>query len=123
MPYCPRCGTPLSSHEIAQGYQEVEDYSAIVKFELEERKNTYLLVWTTTPWTLVSNAAAAVNAKSIYVEVEYEGQNLILVKDLLDTVFGKDHPFKQTAEYKGSELVGKTYKPVYDYAGENEEAF
>ncbi len=123
VPYCPRCGTPLSSHEIAQGYKEVEDYSAIVKFELADRKNTYLLVWTTTPWTLISNAAAAVSADSTYTEVEYEGQNLILVKDLVDTLFGEDRPYRKVAEHKGSELVGTPYKPVYDYADGNGKAF
>ena len=123
VPYCPRCGTPLSSHEIAQGYKEVEDYSAIVKFELKDRKNTYLLVWTTTPWTLISNAAAAVSADSTYAEIEYEGQNLILVKDLLPTLFGEDRPYRKVAEYKGSELVGTNYKPVYDYAGGDTKAF
>ncbi|MEE8325112.1 MAG: class I tRNA ligase family protein, partial [Candidatus Humimicrobiaceae bacterium] len=123
VPYCPRCGTPLSSHEIAQGYKEVEDYSAIVKFELKDRKNTYLLVWTTTPWTLISNVAAAVSEDSTYTEIEYEGQNLILVKDLLPTLFGEDRPYRKVAEYKGSELVGTNYKPVYDYAGGDTKAF
>ena len=123
VPYCPRCGTPLSSHETAQGYKEVEDYSAIVKFELAGRKNTYLLVWTTTPWTLISNVAAAVSAGSTYTEVEYEGQNLIFVKDLAGTLFGEDRPSKQIAEYRGSELVGTAYKPVYDYADGNGKAF
>ena len=123
VPYCPRCGTPLSSHEIAQGYKEVEDYSAIVKFELADRKNTYLLVWTTTPWTLISNVAAAVSADSTYMEVEYEGQNLILVKDLVGTLLGEDRPYRKVAEYKGSELVGTPYKPVYDYADGNGKAF
>jgi len=123
VPYCPRCGTPLSSHEIAQGYKEVEDYSAIVKFELADRKNTYLLVWTTTPWTLISNVAAAVSADSTYTEVEYEGQNLILVKDLIGTLFGEDRPYRKVAEYKGSELVGTPYVPVYDYADGNGKAF
>ncbi len=123
VPYCPRCGTPLSSHEIAQGYKEVEDYSAIVKFELKDRKNTYLLVWTTTPWTLISNVAAAVSADSTYAEIEYEGQNLILVKDLLPTLFGEDRPYRKVAEYKGSELVGTNYKPVYDYASGDSKAF
>jgi len=123
VPYCPRCGTPLSSHEIAQGYKEVEDYSAIVKFELKDRNNTYLLVWTTTPWTLISNVAAAVSADSTYAEIEYEGQNLILVMDLLPTLFGEDRPYRKVAEYKGSELVGTSYKPVYDYASGDSKAF
>ena len=123
VPYCPRCGTPLSSHEIAQGYKEVEDYSAIVKFELKDRRGTYLLVWTTTPWTLISNAAAAVNPDSTYIEVEHDGQNLIFVKDLADTLFGEERPFKPVAEHKGSDLIGTGYIPVYDYAGGDRKAF
>ncbi|TET52295.1 MAG: isoleucine--tRNA ligase, partial [Actinomycetota bacterium] len=123
VPYCPRCGTPLSSHEIAQGYKEVEDYSAIVKFELKDRRDTYLLVWTTTPWTLISNAAAAVNPDSTYVEVEHDGQNLIFVKDLTDALFGEERPFKAVAEHKGSDLIGTGYLPVYDYAGGDQKAF
>jgi len=122
VPYCPRCGTPLSSHEIAQGYKEVEDYSVIVKFALKDKENTYLLVWTTTPWTLVSNAAAAVSAASTYVEVEYRGQNLILVKDLVEEVFS-EKVYKLIKEFKGSELVGLAYDPIYDYAGGNDKAF
>ncbi len=64
VPYCPRCGTALSSHEVALGYKDVEDYSVIVKFPLKDRENTFLLVWTTTPWTLISNVACAVNAEA-----------------------------------------------------------
>jgi len=123
VPYCPRCGTPLSSHEIAQGYKEVEDYSAIVKFELKDRRGTYLLVWTTTPWTLISNAAAAVNPASTYVEVEHDGQNLIVVKELTAALVGEERPFKAVAEHKGSDLIGTGYLPVYDYAGGDQKAF
>ena len=122
VPYCPRCGTPLSSHEIAQGYKEVEDYSVIVKFPLKDKGNTYLMVWTTTPWTLVSNAAVAVSPFSNYVEVEHEGQNLILIKELVEEVFGS-REYKKVEAYKGKDLVGLAYKPVYDYADGNEKAF
>jgi len=122
VPYCPRCGTPLSSHEIAQGYKEVEDYSVIVKFALKDRKNTYLLVWTTTPWTLISNAAAAVSEASKYAEVEYEGQKFVMIKNLVGEVFG-ERQYKVTGEYKGSDLVGLAYEPVYDYADGDENAF
>ncbi len=123
VPYCPRCGTPLSSHELAQGYKQVEDYSVILKFPLKEKENTFLLVWTTTPWTLISNVAAAVSASSTYVEVEHEGERLILVKDLTDSVFGEGRPFTVKAEYSGKELVSASYIPVYDYASGNPRAF
>jgi isoleucyl-tRNA synthetase len=123
VPYCPRCGTPLSSHELAQGYKQVEDYSVILKFPLKDRKNTYLMVWTTTPWTLVSNVAAAVSAGSTYVEVEYEGERLILVKDLVSSVFGDGKPYRIMAEYSGKELVSVPYIPVYDYSSGSPGAF
>ncbi|MGM0364918.1 MAG: isoleucine--tRNA ligase [Actinomycetota bacterium] len=123
VPYCPRCGTALSSHEIALGYKEVEDKTIIVKFALSGRKNTYLLVWTTTPWTLISNVACAVNEAAAYVEVEFEGQNLILAKELLGNVFSEDDRYKVKQEIKGSSLAGSTYEPVYDYAGPNQGAY
>ncbi len=123
VPYCPRCGTPLSSHEIAQGYKEVEDYSVIVKFPLKDRKNTFLLVWTTTPWTLISNAAAAVNEGSTYVEVEYNDERLILVKDLIEAVFGEEKAYNVIGKYKGADLVSMAYEPVYDYADGDQKAF
>jgi len=76
VPYCPRCGTALSSHEVALGYKEVEDISIVVKFPLKNKENTYLLVWTTTPWTLISNVACAVSKKADYVEVTHKGSHL-----------------------------------------------
>ena len=123
VPYCPRCGTALSSHETALGYNEVEDYSVIVKFPHAERENTYFLVWTTTPWTLISNVAGAVNKYSDYVEVEYKGENLILLKNLLAEVFGEDADCKVTGSFKGSELVSSRYRPIYDYTDGNSNAF
>ncbi len=123
VPFCPRCGTALSSHEIAQGYKEVEDFSIILKFPHAEKKNTYFLVWTTTPWTLVSNVAGAVNASSDYVEVEYRGENLILVRDMLEEVFGKEKTYREVGRFKGSELVSTPYVPVYDNAGGSKNAF
>ncbi len=123
VPYCPRCGTALSSHETALGYSEVEDFSVIVKFPYAKRDNTYFLVWTTTPWTLISNVAGAVNKASDYVEVEYKGENLILAKNLLTEVFGEDAGYKITASVKGSKLVSYRYKPLYDYADGNGNAF
>src|SRR5665647_605174 len=88
VPYCPRCGTSLSSHEVAQGYKDVKDNSAFVKFKLKGQ-STYILVWTTTPWTLPSNVALAVNQKYIYVEIINQEEHLILAKDLLSKVEGE----------------------------------
>jgi len=123
VPYCPRCGTALSSHEVALGYREVEDYSVIVKFPHAEKKNTYFLVWTTTPWTLISNVAGAVNKNSDYVEVEYKGENLILVKNLLAEVFGENADCRIIGSFKGKSLVSSHYRPLYDYVDGNGNAF
>jgi isoleucyl-tRNA synthetase len=123
VPYCPRCGTPLSSHETALGYSEVEDFSVIVKFPHAERENTYFLVWTTTPWTLISNVAGAVNKTCDYVEVEYKGENLILAKKMLNEVFKEDASYKVTAIIKGRKLVSSRYRPIYDYADGDGNAF
>ena len=123
VPYCPRCGTALSSHEVALGYREVEDYSVIVKFPHTEKKNTYFLVWTTTPWTLISNVAVAVNKTCDYVEVEYKGENLILVKNLLAEVFGENADCRVIGNFKGKSLVSSHYRPLYDYTNGNGNAF
>ncbi len=76
VPYCPSCGTPLSSHEVAQGYKDIEDPSIYVKFKATDEENTYYLAWTTTPWTLISNVALAVHPEETYLKVEYQGQNV-----------------------------------------------
>ncbi|HEY4695502.1 MAG TPA: class I tRNA ligase family protein, partial [Candidatus Hydromicrobium sp.] len=123
VPYCPRCGTALSSHETALGYSEVEDFSVIVKFPHADRENTYFLVWTTTPWTLISNVAGAVNKNCDYVEVEYKGENLILAKNLLTEVLGEDTGYKVTANLKGSKLISSRYRPLYDYTDGSSHAF
>lgn len=115
VPYCPRCGTPLSSHELALGYSEVEDYSIMVKFPHAERENTYFLVWTTTPWTLISNVAIAVSKNSNYVEVNFRGENLILAENLIQEVFGESKEYKICNKFKGSEIISLRYKPLYDY--------
>ena len=115
VPYCPRCGTTLSSHEVAQGYKEVEDQTLIVKFPLERQKDVYLLVWTTTPWTLISNAACAVNKNSSYIEVESGSEKYILNENLAASVF-KDKEFKVLKKFNGDELLGEKYIPVYDYS-------
>jgi len=123
VPYCPRCGTALSSHEVALGYREVEDYSIVVKFPHGSKENTYFLVWTTTPWTLISNAAAAVNSNYDYVEVEYNGEKLIMAKNLVKEVLGKTEEYEVCRTFKGSEIISSGYKPVYDYARGNSNAF
>lgn len=89
VPYCPRCGTALSSHEVAQGYKEVSDVSATVRFKVVGREDTYILAWTTTPWTLPSNVALCVNAHEDYCEFQLEGQTYILAQALLHAVFGE----------------------------------
>ena len=123
VPYCPRCGTALSSHETALGYKEVEDYSVVVKFPHADRKNTYFLVWTTTPWTLISNVAAAVSEDSDYVEVEHKGENLILLGNLLSRVLGEDADYKVKGTFKGAKLISSKYRPVYDYTDGSTNAF
>ena len=117
VPYCPRCGTPLSSHEVAQGYKDVKERSAMVKFKAKDEDNTYFLAWTTTPWTLPSNLGLVVNPEVDYVKVSYEGQNLIMAEALVDTVFANkegEHPVLE--RFKGRALEYREYEPLYPYA-------
>ena len=113
VPYCPRCGTALSSHEVAQGYKDVTERSAVVRFAVKGTDNTYLLAWTTTPWTLPSNVALCVNAQEDYATVEQEGKKYILAKALVQTHFGEDAEISSIC--KGSELVGMEYVPLFDF--------
>ena len=113
-PYCYRCGTTLASHEVALGYQEVADPSIFVRFPLKNRENTYLLVWTTTPWTLPSNVAVAVGEDYDYVSVEEgNGQHLILAKECIPSLFGDEAP-QIVENYKGSDLQEWEYEPLFD---------
>jgi len=121
VPYCPRCGTPLSSHEVAQGYKAVKDPSIYVKLRLIDEENTYLLVWTTTPWTLPSNVAVAVADKKNYVAVESDGKILILAEELLDSVF-EDKP-KIVKRMTGADLVGKSYEPLFKFIEPDKRAY
>jgi len=114
VPYCPRCGTTLSSHELAQGYEETEDPSVFVKMRLEDEEDTYFLVWTTTPWTLISNVALAVHPEVDYVKIEHKGDKLILAKSLLDKAIHGE--YKLLEEFKGKALERKRYVPLFDYA-------
>ena len=117
VPYCPRCGTPLSSHEVAQGYKDVKERSAMVKFKAKDEENTYFLAWTTTPWTLPSNLGLVVNPEVDYVKVSYEGQNLIMAEALVESVFANkegEHPVLE--RFKGKALEYREYEPLYPYA-------
>ena len=118
VPYCPRCGTALSSHEVAQGYKEVSDVSATVRFKVVGRENTCILAWTTTPWTLPSNVALCVNAHEDYCEFALDGQTYILAQALLHAVFGeKAHEGQVLKTMKGAELCGTAYEPLYRFEG------
>ncbi len=113
VPYCPRCETPLSDHEVAQGYEETEDPSIFVKFPLRDEPGVYFLAWTTTPWTLPGNAALAVHPDVEYVMVEQDEEKLILAKPLMDvTLRGQ---FTVIRSMAAQELVGKHYKPLYTF--------
>ncbi len=117
VPYCPRCGTPLSNHEVAQGYADALDPSITIRLPLVDEPNTYLLVWTTTPWTLPGNVAVAAHPDVEYVVVRYEGggdERLILAKELIPAVFG-DKKVEILKTMKGKALAGKKYAPLYTF--------
>ncbi len=119
VPYCPRCGTPLSDHEVALGYDDAIDPSVFVRMPLVDQKGTSLLVWTTTPWTLPANVAVAVNADVDYVTVERdlaEGgkERLILAEALVEKVFGEEK-VKIVDRYKGKRLKDKRYQPLFTF--------
>lgn len=121
VPYCPRCGTSLSSHEVAQGYKEdTVDPSVFIKFELVDEPGTYLLVWTTTPWTLPGNVALAVGKNVDYVKVEQGNSKYILAKNRLSVLEGE---YKVLEEVKLEELEGKSYKPLYTYLNPDKKAY
>ncbi len=123
MPYCPRCGTALSSHEVAQGYKDVKDLTCIAKFKVKGKENTYILAWTTTPWTLPSNLALCVNKSYTYAEVKVNAgtedepkyENYILAKDLISSVL-KDKEYELVKEFKGEELLGTEYEQLMPFA-------
>ena len=111
-PYCPRCETPLSSHEVSLGYKDVKDPSIYIKLKVKGEENTFFLVWTTTPWTLISNVALAVHPEVGYVKAEYKGENLILAEARLP-LLGEEYSIVE--KFKGSALVGKEYERIYNY--------
>ena len=126
VPYCPRCGTPLSSHEVAQGYKAVKERSAVVRFKVAG-EDAYFLAWTTTPWTLPSNVALCVNPEETYCKVKAaDGYVYYMAKALLDKVLGKlgteETPAYEILEtYKGTDLEYKEYVPLYEGAAKSAE--
>lgn len=123
IPYCARCGTPLSSHEVAQGYKEVNDPSVFVRFPLREKPGVYFLVWTTTPWTLPANVALAIGENIDYVQVEGsigdgEGEateQLILAAALVEKVLKNPENYKVVKRFKGKDLLNTSYNPLYTF--------
>ncbi|HVL89616.1 MAG TPA: isoleucine--tRNA ligase, partial [Actinomycetota bacterium] len=120
-PYCARCGTPLSDHEVAQGYQTVTDPSVFVRFPLTDETGTSLLVWTTTPWTLLSNAAAAIHPEVPYVAVQYESERLIVAEPLVHRIFGDDAEVVE--HFEPGSLEGRSYTPPFDFAAPDKRAW
>ena len=115
VPYCPRCGTALSSHEVAQGYKSVKETSAVARFKVAGRENTYILAWTTTPWTLPSNVALCMNPDEAYVEIEADGARYIMAEALVEKFFGE---YRVVAKKKGKEYEGVKYEPLFGYAAD-----
>ncbi len=114
VPYCPRCGTPLSSHEVAQGYKDVKERSATAKFKVVGEENTYFLAWTTTPWTLPSNVALCVNPQETYVKIKVEDTYYILAEALVKTNF-PEAEVEVIETYIGKDLEYKEYTPLYNF--------
>ncbi|MCL2373556.1 MAG: isoleucine--tRNA ligase [Defluviitaleaceae bacterium] len=121
VPYCPRCGTPLSSHEVAQGYRDVVEDSAYVSFKVAG-KDEYLMAWTTTPWTLPSNVGLCVNAKEEYAKVAQGGKVYILAKELIKEVMGEDD-IEILETFKGQDLEGLKYEPLFHFSPTDESAY
>ncbi|MBS1888066.1 MAG: isoleucine--tRNA ligase [Actinobacteria bacterium] len=122
VPYCPRCGTALSSHEVAQGYEDVKDPSIYVRFPLSGAGDEYLLIWTTTPWTLPGNGAVAVNPSVTYARARLDGNVYVVARDLVGRVLGEDA--EVLAEMPGSDLLDLTYEgPIFDLGDRKRGAF
>jgi isoleucyl-tRNA synthetase len=119
-PYCPRCETPLSSHEVSLGYQDVKDPSIYVKMKVKGEENTFFLVWTTTPWTLISNVALAINPEVDYVKVEHKNEKLILAEARLGVLDGE---YVVLDKFKGKTLIGKEYDRLFGYHEVKEKAW
>ena len=121
VPYCPRCGTVLSAHEVAQGYKKVKEPSIFVKFKIKN-ENAYFLAWTTTPWTLISNVALAVHPDEYYVKIKYEGETLILAEERAYHLL-KDSDYELLDRFKGKELEYKEYEPIFSFVKPDKKAW
>lgn len=119
MHVCPRCETTLSQSEVAEGYQDIKDLSVTAKFELKDEPNTYILAWTTTPWTLPGNVALAVGEDIEYTKIKFEENYYILAKNKVEDIF-KDKEYEIAGDLLGKELIGLSYKPLFDTYSENE---
>ena len=115
VPYCPRCGTALSSHEVSQGYKEVKERSAVVRFKVKDQDNTYIYAWTTTPWTLPSNVALCVNPTETYARFDYDGRTIIMGDALIEKVLGEGVQVSNKITFPGIELKGLRYEPLFDF--------
>ncbi|MBQ4451399.1 MAG: isoleucine--tRNA ligase, partial [Clostridia bacterium] len=115
VPYCPRCGTALSSHEVSQGYKTVKERSAFVRFRVKGEENTWLYAWTTTPWTLPSNVALCVNPDDEYARFDFEGRTVIMAKARIESVLGEGADVQNMTLCTGSDLVGMEYEPLFDF--------
>ncbi|MBR7189171.1 MAG: isoleucine--tRNA ligase, partial [Clostridia bacterium] len=115
VPYCPRCGTALSSHEVSQGYKEVKERSAVVRFKVKDQDNTYIYAWTTTPWTLPSNVALCVNPDETYARFDYDGRTIIMGDALIEKVLGEGVEVTNKITFPGIELKGLRYEPLFDF--------
>ncbi|MEG2783995.1 MAG: isoleucine--tRNA ligase [Lachnospiraceae bacterium] len=120
VPYCPRCGTPLSSHEVAQGYKDVKEKSAIARFKVKG-EDAYILAWTTTPWTLPSNVALCVNPHETYVKVKNDGYVYYMAEALLDQVLTGEIEILET--YVGTDLEYKEYEPLFPFVKLDKKAY
>ena len=121
LPFCTRCGTGLATHEVVQGYQEDEVTTVMVPMKLKNEENTYLLVWTTTPWTLLANVAVAVNPNETYIKAESMGYNFIVAEKLMDKVLGND--IKVITKYSGKDLEYKEYEQLLPFITPDKKAF
>lgn len=121
VPYCPRCGTALSSHEVAQGYKDVKDTTVYVKFPVKGEKQVYLMAWTTTPWTLPSNVALTVNPQETYIKAKCADEYYILAEALAKNVLPENYEVVET--YRGIDLHGMEYEPLFDFAKPTQKAY
>ena len=121
VPYCPRCGTALSAHELSQGYKSVEEPSIFIKFKLK-KEDAYFLAWTTTPWTLISNVALAVHPDELYVKIRYNNQILILAEERANVLL-KGQNFELLDGFKGKELEKIEYEPLFDFVKPDKKAW